>query len=115
MSLPAAPALALSGSEEARVQAMLALLEKRSDLVFIRNGESHSAVDAVAHLKLKLSRTRNRLDSAEQFVDKVASSSSMSGAPYLIQQSGKPSEPAKPFLQQLLKQASQHSGQHSGQ
>ena len=110
MCLSATPAFALSDKEEARVLAMLALLEKRSDLVFIRNGDSHSAVDAAAHLRLKLARTRSRLDTAEQFVDKVASSSSVSGAPYLIQQYGKPFEPAKPFLQQLLKQAGQPSG-----
>ncbi|MFA9440325.1 YfeK family protein [Uliginosibacterium sp. sgz301328] len=100
------PAFALSAKEEARVDAMLAALAKRTDLVFIRNGEKHNAADAVAHLRLKLSRTRNRLDTAEEFIDKVASSSSMSGEPYTIQQAGKPAQPAKPFLHELLKQVS---------
>ncbi|MGC3965630.1 MAG: YfeK family protein [Rhodocyclaceae bacterium] len=104
--LLASPALALSAREEARVNAMLAALEKRTDLVFIRNGEKYNAADAVAHLKLKLSRTRDRLDTAEEFIDKVASSSSMSGEPYTIQQAGKPAQPAKPFLHELLKQTS---------
>jgi cytochrome c556 len=98
------PALALPPQEEARVQALLSALEKRSDVTFIRNGERHNATEAVAHLKLKLSRTRNRLDNAEQFVDKVASSSSISGEPYYIQEAGKPTQAAKPFLQTLLKQ-----------
>ena len=104
----ATPALAaLSTKEEARINAMLALLEKRSDLAFIRNGSSHNAVDAVAHLKLKLSRTRNRIDTAEQFIDKVASSSSVTGESYMIQQAGQKPEPAKPFLHKLLEQVNQ--------
>lgn len=102
--LCAAPAFALSDKEEARVSALLSALEKRTDLVFIRNDTEHTAAEAVSHLKLKLSKTRNRLDSAEQFIDKVGSSSSWSGRPYLVREPGREAKPANLFLHELLRQ-----------
>ena len=51
---------------------------------FIRNGSEHNAADAESHLRLKLSKTKKRLSTAEQFVDKVASGSSISGKPYQV-------------------------------
>ena len=99
----ATPALALSDREEARVEAMLAALEQSKDVVFIRNGDEHTAAEAASHLRLKLSKTRNRLDSAEQFIDKVGSSSSISGRPYLVREPGKGERTANAFLHELLR------------
>ena len=101
----ATPAFALSDREEARVEAMLAALEQSKDVVFIRNGDEHTAAEAASHLRLKLSKTRNRLDSAEQFIDKVGSSSSISGRPYLVREPGKGERTANAFLHELLRQA----------
>lgn len=100
-----AQAHALSSKEWARINAMLSTLEKRSDLVFIRNGQEHNTAEAVSHLRLKLDNTRNRLETAEQFIDKVASSSSISGQPYFVRQRGKAPQPANTFLHNLLKQS----------
>ena len=101
----ATPAFALSDREEARVEAMLAALEQSKDIVFIRNGDEHTAAEAASHLRLKLSKTRNRLDSAEQFIDKVGSASSISGRPYMVREPGKGERPANAFLHELLRQA----------
>ncbi len=38
----------------------------------MRNGDEHTCYEAVSHLRLKLGNTRNRIDTAEQFIDKVA-------------------------------------------
>lgn len=99
------PAFALSSREEARINTMLAALEKQAGIVFIRNGSEHTAAEAASHLRLKLSKTRDRLDSAEQFIDKVASSSSLTGQPYLVREAGKGERPANAFLHELLKRA----------
>ncbi len=104
--LLASSAQALSPQEEERVAGLLTALEKRTDMAFIRNGVTSSVSDAVAHLKLKLGNTRDYLGTAEEFIDKAASSSSLSGKPYMVQQPGKPSEPANKFLHELLKQIS---------
>jgi hypothetical protein len=53
---------------------------------FQRNGSWHTAVEARAHLlrKLKYLEDVGVVKSAEQFIDLVASASSMSGEPYLV-------------------------------
>ncbi|GHT81166.1 hypothetical protein AGMMS49543_03090 [Betaproteobacteria bacterium] len=102
--LLSSPAQALTAQEEARINALLAALEQRSTLVFIRNGDAHGAAEAAQHLKLKLGRTRDRLQTAEQFIDQVASSSSISGKPYLVREPGKSEQHARDFLHELLRQ-----------
>lgn len=71
----------LNAHEEARINAMLNALAQKKDLTFVRNGDAHNCEEAVSHLRLKLGNTRNRIDTAEQFIDKVASSSSITGKP----------------------------------
>ncbi len=74
----------LNAHEEARINAMLNALAQKKDLTFVRNGDAHNCEEAVSHLRLKLGNTRNRIDTAEQFIDKVASSSSITGKPYIV-------------------------------
>lgn len=92
----------LNAHEEARINAMLDGLAQKKDLVFVRNGDAHNCEEAVSHLRLKLGNTRNRIDTAEEFIDKVASSSSISGKPYLVKIPGKSDENAQPYLHKLI-------------
>ncbi|WP_340533041.1 YfeK family protein [Escherichia coli] len=94
----------LTPHEEARINAMLEGLSQKKDLVFVRNGNEHTCDEAVSHLRLKLNNTRNRIDTAEQFIDKVASSSSITGKPYIVKIPGKGEENARPFLHALIVQ-----------
>jgi hypothetical protein len=96
---------ALSPREEARTEALLAALQQRTEVVFIRNGSEYDAARAAGHLRLKLEHSRDRLDSAEEFIDKAASSSSLSGKPYMVREPGQAPRPAREFLYQLLEQA----------
>lgn len=103
--LMALPAYAkLTAHEEARINAMLEALAQKKDLVFVRNGDAHTCDEAVAHLRLKLGNTRNRIDTAEQFIDNVASSSSITGKPYIVKIPGQHDENAKPYLHRLIEQ-----------
>jgi hypothetical protein len=97
------PGQAMPPVEEARTEAMLRALEQEVELAFIRNGKEYDARQAAAHLRLKFDRTRSRLDSAEQFIDRAGSSSSLSGEPYLVRKPGEEARPAGPFLHELLK------------
>ena len=54
----------------------------QSGCEFNRNGSLHSAEAAAEHLELKYSRGRRYANSAEAFIDRVASKSSWSGKPY---------------------------------
>lgn len=94
----------LNTHEEARINAMLEALSQQKELVFVRNGDEHTCDEAVSHLKLKLGNTRNRIDTAEQFIDKVASSSSITGKPYIVKIPGKSDENAQPYLHTLIAQ-----------
>lgn len=102
MTLPAYAKL--TAHEEARINAMLEGLAQKKDLIFVRNGDEHTCDEAVSHLRLKLGNTRNRIDTAEQFIDKVASSSSITGKPYIVKMPGKSDENAQPFLHALIAQ-----------
>jgi hypothetical protein len=55
-----------------------------SGCAFLRNGDAHDAADAADHLRLKYNRGRRYADTAEQFIDRLASQSSWSGKPYTV-------------------------------
>lgn len=81
LGLQAAP------SPEARseISALLNFVE-HSDCRFIRNGSEYSGSAASAHLQKKLDYLENKglVDSAEDFIDRAATKSSMSGRPYQV-------------------------------
>ncbi|MDR1607518.1 MAG: DUF5329 family protein [Deltaproteobacteria bacterium] len=96
---------ALPASELTRVYNFLDLLGQENDLIFIRNGREFKVAKAVAHLKRKLNAVAKRLQTAEEFIDQVASTSSSSGRPYLIRRPGRPNAEAKEFFHELLREA----------
>lgn len=95
--------LALSPEEKIRTEALLTELGKQQNLTFTRNGTEHSAVDAESHLRLKLGKTHKRLQTAEQFIDNVASKSSITGEQYQVKDGQGNIIPANKYLHELLK------------
>jgi hypothetical protein len=55
-----------------------------SPCTFVRNDVAYPAAEARKHLEEKLRVARRRISTAEDFIRGLASSSSMSGKPYLI-------------------------------
>ena len=55
-----------------------------SNCTFIRNGDQHSAAEAVEHMQKKYDYFREDVASAEQFIELSASKSLLSGRPYWI-------------------------------
>ena len=72
-------------TEKERIDALIATVEA-SSVVFIRNGREHDAKKAASHLRRKWSHAKGRIKTAEQFIDKIASRSSMSGKAYQIRE-----------------------------
>lgn len=68
---------------------------------FNRNGSVHSAGAAAEHLELKYSRGKRYANSAEAFIDRLASKSSWSGKPYQMICDGK-AQPAGDWLTATL-------------
>ncbi len=55
-----------------------------SECVFIRNGKEHGPQAAKDHLSLKRRRGTRYYSSADEFIGRLASSSSWTGKPYFI-------------------------------
>ena len=55
-----------------------------SNCTFVRNGAEYGAEEARRHLKMKYGYVRRRLRSTEEFIDKVATQSSLSGKQYAV-------------------------------
>lgn len=86
MALAAAP---LPPAARAEIEALLARLPA-SGCQFNRNGSWHSGAEAQAHLRKKLAYLEDRqlVTTAEQFIERGASRSSLSGRPYLVRCAG---------------------------
>ncbi len=55
-----------------------------SGAIFIRNGTEHSAKDAADHLAMKYRRASRYAKTAEDFIDNLASKSSITRRPYTV-------------------------------
>lgn len=73
-----------------------------SSCEFMRNGKSHSAQDAAEHLRMKYRRGKKYAGSAEQFITRLASKSSLSGRPYQMHCGGDARQPTALWLQRRL-------------
>ena len=69
-----------------------------SDCTFIRNGKRHDADDAEAHLRMKYRRGKRYAPTAEKFIERLASASSMSKKPYYIECDGQEAVPSGEWL-----------------
>jgi hypothetical protein len=79
-----------------------------SGCTFIRNGDAHDAPDAADHLRLKYNRGRRYADSAEHFIDRLATQSSWSGETYTVTCAGD-TRGSGQWLHQALEQYRQDS------
>ncbi|WNH48825.1 MULTISPECIES: DUF5329 domain-containing protein [Stenotrophomonas] len=90
-SATAAPSEAARGEIESLIGAL-----DGSTCRFQRNGSWHDAAEARAHLQRKYDYLlkKDKVDTAEQFIERAASRSSMSGKPYRIACPGQPEQTA---------------------
>jgi len=72
---------------------------------FQRNGSWHDAAEARTHLQRKYDYLlkKDKVDTAEQFIERAASQSSMSGKPYRIACPGQPEQTAAVWFTARLK------------
>jgi len=71
-------------TEAQKIDALINSVGRLKDAVFIRNGSEYDAQAAADHLRRKLDYAGKKVQTAEQFIDKLATGSSMSGKPYKI-------------------------------
>ena len=101
IALPASAAP--SAATQREISGLMQALES-SGCRFQRNGTWYDAVAARGHLQRKYDYLlkRDMVDSSEQFIERAASRSSMSGKAYKVSCAGTPEQDASAwFLQQL--------------
>ena len=57
---------------------------RTADVVFIRNGKEHSAEDAAKHIEKKYNHYKKKIKTPEDFIERSATKSMMSGKLYQI-------------------------------
>ena len=75
---------AISPEEMARIEHLCDAVARSKGMHFVRNGTAYSADDAATFLREKLKAMGHGVTTAEEFIDKVATKSSMSGKPYTV-------------------------------
>ncbi|MBN8212979.1 MAG: DUF5329 domain-containing protein [Xanthomonadales bacterium] len=98
-----AAAAAPAAKAQHEIDALIAGLGS-SGCEFERNGSWHDAKAARAHLQKKYDylRKRDMADTAELFIERAASKSSMSGKAYRVRCPGKTAEPSERWFRQRL-------------
>ena len=91
-----------SPKAKAEIAGLMDALAK-SGCQFQRNGDWHDAKQARAHLQRKYDYLlkKNRVDTSEQFIQRAASQSSLSGRAYRVKCAGKEQDAAAWFGEQL--------------
>lgn len=107
--LPVLPALPVSSAmaalppgERDRIEQLLAGMERETGVQFERNGRRVSGRDAARFLRAKWGRYGEGVDSAEAFIDRIASRSSTTGRPYRVCPVGGKCVEAGPWLRRRL-------------
>jgi len=82
----------LSGSS------LIQRVSKMTAMVFLRNGNEYTAADAAKHMQAKYDYFKKDLATAEDFIDRCASRSEMTGKPYQVKMPNGAVRDAKEFL-----------------
>jgi hypothetical protein len=89
--------------EQSRIEKLIRYVESQKAMKFIRNGTEYSAEDAGKFLRGKLEAMGGEVTTARQFIQRIASRSSMSGQPYQVRLADGQTLLAENFLEDELK------------
>lgn len=95
----------MTPTEKGKIESLIHQVEALQGAKFIRNGKSYDSTDAAKFLRGKWDSKAKEIETAEDFIQKVASVSSTSGQPYLIRFSDGHEVKCGDYLRGLLKKA----------
>lgn len=100
---------AREAKENERIEHLISSVEKLEGAVFIRNGVEYDPKAAGSHLRMKLRKAGERVKTAEDFIDGIASKSSVSKKPYTIRKAdGSVTDTSDYFYSKLRKYDKDH-------
>lgn len=103
LAFAAASHAAAPAVEQVRIDRLIDAVAQQRDVQFVRNGKAYGSADAATFLREKLKSRGADVTSAEQFIDRIASSSSTSGRPYRIRFADGREVPSGEYLHARLK------------
>ena len=71
-------------TEDQKIEALIKHVAELKYAKFVRNGKEHDAKAAAEHLRKKWDYGRKKINTARDFIDKIATSSSTTSTPYTI-------------------------------
>ena len=93
----------LPAAEKQKIEALIKQVGDRKEAKFIRNGSAYEPATAVRFLRGKWSANKAEVQTARDFIDKVATLSGTSGKPYLMRFNDGKEIPSRDFLLAELK------------
>lgn len=91
-------------SESEKIDRLISAVESLEGAVFVRNGSEHAPREAAEHLRQKRQAAASRTTRAGDFIDQVASKSSLTGEEYRIRLPDGESVSAREFLHERLRE-----------
>ena len=102
-TVPLLTAAEPGAAEKAKIEALLAHVEKLEGAAFIRNGKEYDPKTAAKFLRGKWEANAKDIQTASDFIAIAATKSSTSGKPYLIRTKGAAETPCADYLTEQLK------------
>ena len=102
-----------SDAEEKLIDTLIQRVSKMSAMVFLRNGNEYNAADAAKHMQAKYDYFKKELVTAEDFIDRCASRSEMTGQAYKVKLIGGAVRDANEFLNSELRMLRQQARKSS--
>ena len=87
-----------SASEQKLIDTLILRVSNMKTMTFMRNGDEHNAADAAKHMQAKFDHFKDEIVTAEDFIDRCASRSEVTGKPYQVKLSNGVVKDAKEFL-----------------
>ncbi|MDQ0587572.1 DUF5329 family protein [Variovorax paradoxus] len=92
-----------SASEQKLIDTLILRVSKMSSMTFMRNGKEHDAAEAAKHMQAKFDHFKDEIATAEDFIDRCASRSEVTGKAYKVKMSNGSMRDANEFLNAELR------------
>ena len=96
--------IAQDNIEKKKIDFLISSVDNLKEAKFIRNGTEHDGKEAAEHLRMKLQKAGDKVQTADDFIRLCGSRSTISGKPYLIRFSNGSTIKAEQYFRQLLKE-----------
>ena len=89
--------------EMSRIEKLIRFVEGQKDMTFVRNGTEYSCAEAAKFLRGKMEAMGTEVTTAREFIERIATKSSMSGKAYHVKFADGRMIPSAQFLGDELK------------